>query len=63
MRNWSLDGVNEEDKKEHIIKCLSDYITEAEAIKDDVTEIHYSEIFDVANLYREIIYLLCKQDQ
>lgn len=56
---WSLKDVPENKKKDFIIDCLTGYINEVEKMKEDgITKIHYPEIIDTAELYKEIIRML-----
>lgn len=56
-KNWSLDGVAPEQKKDFIIKCLTEYIDEVEEMKETF-EYCYPEVIDTQELYREIIRML-----
>ena len=59
MRSWRLDCVPDGEKKQFIIDCLSEYVDEVESMKGDgVTRIHYQEIIDTAELYKEIIRIM-----
>ena len=56
MMNWALKNVPEDKRIEHIIECLSDYINEVDALKEDGLPPYLSEdIIDVAELYKAII--------
>ena len=56
MRNWSIiRNIAEQEKKEFIISCLSDYITTARRAG---IENLYPAVQEVIDLYKEIIKLL-----
>lgn len=58
-KSWNLQGIAEDKRKDFIMECLTGYINEVEKMKEDgITKIHYSEIIDTAELYKEIIRLL-----
>lgn len=58
-KNWNLECVPINKRKDFIIECLTGYINEVEEMKGDgITEIHYPEIIDTAELYKEIIRML-----
>lgn len=58
-KSWSLEGIAEDKRKDFIIECLTGYMNEVEEMKEDgITEIHYPEIIDTAELYKEIIRML-----
>lgn len=59
MKSWNMRNVPEDEKKDFIIACLSDYIREVDEMKSDgLSKYHYPEIFDVAELYKVIIELI-----
>lgn len=59
MKSWNLTSITEDKKKDFIIECLTEYINEVEKMKEDgITKIHYPEIIDIAELYKEIIHML-----
>lgn len=59
QKSWSLEGIAEDKRKDFIIECLTGYINEVEEMKKDgITKIHYPEIIDTAELYKEIIRML-----
>lgn len=56
MHSWSLQGIPEEKRKEHIIACLSEYIEEVDELKEDGLPTYLAaDIVDVAELYAAII--------
>lgn len=58
-KRWCLKGIPIDKRKDFIIECLTGYINEVEKMKEDgITKIHYPEIIDTAELYKEIIRML-----
>lgn len=56
-KNWSLDGVKSNERKDFIIKCLTEYINEVEEMRENY-EYCYPEVIDTMELYKEIIRIL-----
>ena len=56
-KNLNPKSVPKDKRKDFIISCLTEYIEEVERMKKHY-EIHYSEVIDTAELYKEIIRLL-----
>lgn len=57
MVSWNLENVPKKQRKDYIIQCLTDYVNEVEKDIDSFLP-HYSEVIDIAELYKEIIRML-----
>ena len=55
MKSWDIHNVLEQEKKEFIISCLSEYIVTAE---NAGIENLYPAVREVVDLYKEIIRIL-----
>lgn len=56
-KNWSLEGISPDRRKDFIIKCLTEYIDEVEEMRESF-ECCHPEVIDTQELYKEIIRIL-----
>lgn len=55
MRNWNMEHIEKQDRKEFIIDCLQEYIDEVSAMFEEPCYPEEYDIADISNLYKAII--------